>query len=251
MFSHKSISYTQSSSQPSLFRRLERMEEMAQNHDAFTGIGRWMIPYADLLTLLLGLFLALYSVSHIGEREATQRASGYLSRMDTSNRELIRLQKQIAELRDASGAVSPKSVSELESQLNLKDGIQVSRQRRGIVISVLDGVLFEPGHADLNAYARATLDRLAGILKQTDHPISVEGHTDNTPIETAQFPSNWELSTARATTIVKYLINRQHFNPAQLSGSGYGEFHPVASNSSFEGKRKNRRVDIVIMNPSR
>ena len=135
----------------------------------------------------------------------------------------------------------------VELPADVRANMNIYRTGEGVVISLRDSVLFPPGNAELSTGAQNTLDRLAETLVATHHPIRVEGHTDATPIATSQYPSNWELSTARATAIVRYLSDRHGIPPEQLSAVGYGEFHPVANNSSIEGKQKNRRVDIVIL----
>ena len=99
----------------------------------------------------------------------------------------------------------------------------------------------------MKSTSEAAFDRIAGMLRQRDYRLRIEGHTDNAPIHTAQFPSNWELSTSRATEIVRLLIVRDGFGPDRLSAAGYAEYHPVASNLTVEGRGMNRRVDIVIL----
>jgi outer membrane protein OmpA-like peptidoglycan-associated protein len=106
---------------------------------------------------------------------------------------------------------------------------------------------FQSGSAHLMAASEAALDRIAGMLGKHNYRLRIEGYTDNTPIHTAQFPSNWELSTSRATEIVRVFIVREGFSPDRLSAAGYGEYHPLASNLTVEGRSANRRVDIVIL----
>ena len=106
---------------------------------------------------------------------------------------------------------------------------------------------FESGSSRMKSASVVAFDRIAGLLRQRDYRLRIEGHTDNAPIHTAQFPSNWELSTARATEIVRLLILRDGFAPERLSAAGYAEYHPVAANASSEGRSMNRRVDIVIL----
>jgi chemotaxis protein MotB len=150
--------------------------------------------------------------------------------------------------------VSSDEAHQLEERLakafDLKgQQVTVSQDDRGLVISFQERIFFDPGAAELTPKAHRTLDSLAKVLGTLHQPIRVEGHTDNTPIKTAIFPSNWELSTARATRIVRSLVERYHLSPQQLSAAGYGEFSPLSDNSTIEGKQKNRRVDIVILNP--
>jgi chemotaxis protein MotB len=106
---------------------------------------------------------------------------------------------------------------------------------------------FESGSSRMKSASVVAFDRIAGLLRQRDYRLRIEGHTDNAPIHTAQFPSNWELSTARATEIVRLLILRDGFAPERLSAAGYAEYHLVAANASSEGRSMNRRVDIVIL----
>ncbi len=106
---------------------------------------------------------------------------------------------------------------------------------------------FDSGAAQMKATSEAAFDLIAGMLRQRDYRLRIEGHTDNVPIHSAQFPSNWELSTARATEIVRLLIVRDGFSPDRLSAGGFAEYHPVASNRTAEGRGMNRRVDIVVL----
>jgi chemotaxis protein MotB len=127
------------------------------------------------------------------------------------------------------------------------DEILISTESRGLIIRLKDTILFDPGSDIIKDKARKTLDKLAGILKEIPNSVRIEGHTDKQPINTSRFPSNWELSTARATNIVKYLIENHKLNPQNLSAVGYGEYMPVKKISSNEDQAVNRRVDIVIL----
>ena len=106
---------------------------------------------------------------------------------------------------------------------------------------------FESGSAQMKSASQAAFDRMAGMLRERDYRLRIEGHTDNAPIHNSQFPSNWELSTSRATEIVRLLIIREGFGPARLSAAGYAEYYPVTTNLTTEGRAMNRRVDIVIL----
>lgn len=106
---------------------------------------------------------------------------------------------------------------------------------------------FESGSAQMKSTSQAAFDRIANMLRQRDYRLRIEGHTDNAPIHNSQFPSNWELSTSRATEIVRLLIVRDGFNPDRLSAGGFAEYHPVATNRTAEGRGMNRRVDVVIL----
>lgn len=106
---------------------------------------------------------------------------------------------------------------------------------------------FESGSSEMKPESQPAFDRIAGLLRQRSFRLRIEGHTDNVPIHTARFSSNWELSTARATEVIRLLVVRDGFPPANLAAAGYAEFHPIASNSTAEGRGENRRVDIIVL----
>lgn len=120
-------------------------------------------------------------------------------------------------------------------------------EERGLVVSIQDTLLFESGSAEITPYAKQVLEKVSVVLATIPNYIRVEGHTDNVPIHTPKFPSNWELSVARATNVVQLLITEGKINPLRLSAAGYGEFRPIADNQTQEGRAKNRRVDLVIL----
>jgi chemotaxis protein MotB len=128
--------------------------------------------------------------------------------------------------------------------------VRTRMEARGLVISLGEGGFFDSGSDQLKPEGRDLLDALAQRLLIAENQIRIEGHTDNVPIQTTRFPSNWELSTARATTIVSYLVRRFDFTPARLSAAGYGEFCQIDTNLTPEGRARNRRVDIVVLNSS-
>jgi chemotaxis protein MotB len=121
-------------------------------------------------------------------------------------------------------------------------------QERGLVIRVSDQFFFHTGEAAIRPEVQPFLKVLGQSLQDIDNSIRIEGHTDNVPINTVQFPSNWELSTSRATTIIRYFLANFQFDPQKLSAAGYGEYRPVAANDTSEGRDQNRRVDVVILN---
>jgi chemotaxis protein MotB len=117
------------------------------------------------------------------------------------------------------------------------------------VLSLREVGFFESGSATLRASSMETFDRLGSVLVTVPGNLRIEGHTDNVPIHTPQFHSNWELSSARASEIIRILLTREHIEPQRLSAAGYAEYHPIADNATEEGRRFNRRVDIVIVAP--
>jgi len=218
-----------------LFQHAEKMEE-SDGSVVHTGHQRWMIPYADLLTLLLGLFLVLLAT--VRQPPVMPKPVAKPAAAHTAKAAANQMQRQLK--------------MALAAKMNLKD-VDIRPQPDGVTISLKEKLLFSPGSATLSKAAQQRLNRVAHALQGLtpgSHPmIRVEGHTDNTPIHTAQYPSNWELSTARATTILRYLAAQRIFPPETLSAAGYGEFKPVSNNSTIEGKQKNRRVDIVVVRP--
>lgn len=132
----------------------------------------------------------------------------------------------------------------------LEADLKVTRETPGIVIRFADTVLFDLGRDELKPEARSLLERMAAFLGGEEYHVRVEGHTDNLPIRTERFPSNWELSTARATRVVRFLAETKAMDPTRLSAVGFGEFRPLVPNTSEANRALNRRVDLVILRPS-
>jgi chemotaxis protein MotB len=226
---------------------------------------RWLLTYADMITLLLALFIVMFAMSSLDVKKYNTLAKvlasafspvqngsqGLLSNsqdpldhigsqpiMDGGNPEVQQLLKDMAEIR--------KRITE-ENGVEASKGVSMNITERGLVVSLANSAFFELGDSTLRQEAYKVLRTIAGTLSFEKRAIMVEGHTDNTPITTARYPSNWELSTSRATTVVRTLITDFHLSPKRLSAAGYGEYYPVASNATPEGRAKNRRVDIVIL----
>lgn len=214
---------------------------------------RWLVTYADMVSLLLAFFVMLYSMSQISlekfSRAAASLREEFGQRREEGQRSPRRsppppreqrLEEEIQSIED--------EIVEYIAEAGLGDLVRAERQPRGLVISVLsDNVLFSAGEAELRAPALRILDKIAGLLTDIDHHIAVEGHTCDLPIRTARFPSNWELSAARACTVVRYLTDRWRIPPTRLAATGYADSRPVAPNTSEEGRVLNRRVDLVIV----
>jgi chemotaxis protein MotB len=132
-----------------------------------------------------------------------------------------------------------------------KKEVSIHMGPEGLVLSLREVGFFDSGSAAMRPQALAAFSRVVKILQEEPHRLRIEGHTDNIPIHTRRFASNWELSTARATEVVRLLIMRYDFSPDRLSAAGYGEFHPVADNSTLDGRQSNRRVDVVVLGENR
>ncbi|MCR4399245.1 MAG: OmpA family protein, partial [Firmicutes bacterium] len=140
-----------------------------------------------------------------------------------------------------------KSVESFILKENLGNQVEVREDARGLVLRFADSVLFDLGKADLRPEARAILDKVAVLIASIPNQVRVEGHTDDLKINTERFPSNWELSTGRSSSVVRYFVEKHGMSPDKLSAAGYGEYRPIAPNDSEANRRKNRRVDIVIL----
>lgn len=147
-----------------------------------------------------------------------------------------------------SDPVLAQEIKDLIDNAGLKGKVDVRQEQRGMVISLGEAAFFSAGSVDVHPESSHQLDKIANVLRGKNLEIRVEGHTDNTPVRSGRFKSNLELSTMRAARIVEFMINDYKFSPDRLSSAGYGEFRPVAENASDEGRAKNRRVDIVILN---
>jgi chemotaxis protein MotB len=217
---------------------------------------RWLISYADFITLLFAFFVVMYSTSSINQGKLRAVADAINSAFNpfvTLSATNIRLMESRVgtEMFD----VDLKRYFKIQVTVRLidagKNNITVARESRGLIIRMSDSMVFAPGRADLLPQNLELLNRIAAVLAEIPNQIIVEGHTDNVPIRTPQFPTNWELSVARATTIVRYFVEQRAIDAERISVGGYGEFRPIAWNDTPEGRGKNRRVDIVVLQTPR
>ena len=239
--------------------RKKRHEEHA-NHE------RWLVSYADFITLLFAFFVTLYAISQVDAKKMTRLAQSMHVAFDTrvfeAGSQKLSLSDGITPGVDRQKLVEPANPvlsrdpsfriirETLQRRLvkeNFTDKVHFMEDRRGLVISLTEAGFFDPGAATMKGASLRVLDALAESVLQTPNQLRIEGHTDNTPIHTAQFPSNWELSTARATHLIAYLTGHFPFDANRLSVAGYGEYRPVATNATAEGRAMNRRVDLVIL----
>jgi chemotaxis protein MotB len=238
---------------------------------------RWLVSYADFITLLFAFFVVLYSTSQMDNKkvvqvsEAIQGAFQELGVFSSGAQDAVhRVEAAPAghtqaaidpspltrDLREAVAEISVEgmNVEDLKRELENALGDEISRHEvemrktpEGLVVSLHELGFFDSGSAALLEEGQAPLGRIARILNAKGFQIRVEGHTDNVPIHTLQFKSNWELSTARATQVVTLLTGRYGLDPEQISVAGYSEYRPVASNETEEGRKTNRRVDLVVV----
>lgn len=189
-----------------------------------------------------------------GQLEASRRKVAELQQaLDTERKAKQELDEQIKKLKEAQAALPPDNAQQMAQQAAAAPASEVASvqgETNPLKISIVANLLFESGDDQITTTGREVLQQIKEVLKQvTDKQIHVEGHTDNKPIKPylrARFPTNWELSTARATSVVRYLIAEDGLDPAMLSAAGYGDTRPVASNENEEGRQQNRRIEIVL-----
>lgn len=195
-----------------------------------------LIPVMTVLLMTLSLNGCTF-VFQKGRRQDTNK----IKKLKT---EFAKLQDELSELERAKAELERR----LRQEISDKE-VSVDMRDRGLVITFVAEVLFDSGKAKLRSEALDRLGKVAQVLKTTvrDLDVGIEGHTDNVPIKYSKWKSNWELSSARAMSVLHYLIGEQGINPERLSGTGYGEYRPVASNDTPQGRQQNRRVEIVIL----
>lgn len=231
----------------------------------------WLLPYSDLMTLLLAVFIVLFAVSKIDAakaQEISQQFAGTMMNKDYVSKSAaqdassgdgaqsggpLNIETQ-SELESFMGEYELKKLENLKTELDTKlhgngmdQSVSTMIDMRGLVIRLNNAIFFDSGSAEIKKQSEDTLVEVAGLLNTIDNYIRIEGHTDNVPIRRSTYPSNWELSTARAVSVVKLFINKCNFSPDKLIAVGYGEFKPVADNSTAEGRAQNRRIDIIVL----
>lgn len=215
------------------------------------GAPAWMTTYGDMVTLLLCFFVMLLSFSTIQEAKFHDAVSSLKGAFGVlKNPESVIMKPEVVVPRAETNEWQEmlhelQKVRQVLAEQGLAEEVHLSIEKEGVTIQISTPMLFEPAKADLKAEGARVLDRLAVALLELDTEIRVEGHTDNVPISSEQFPSNWELSAARAVAVLKYLIG-QGLPPQHLAAVGYGEYQPIAPNDDEQGRHRNRRVDIFV-----
>ena len=232
---------------------------------------RWLVSYADFITLLFAVFVMLYAMSIVDQKKMEEVKASIQSSFahgQTSSPALkvigdkdfglippvlnppVEPQPQD----EASAATEAQEFTQIKQEVqdNLKEygaknEVQLTVNERGLVISLKEAGFFPSGTAKVQAGALPLLDKIATSISHYSNTIRIEGHTDNVPVNSPSFPSNWELSAARANSLVHYLIEKHGFKGAKLSVTGYAEYRPIADNATEAGRKLNRRVDIVML----
>lgn len=239
------------------------------------GAPKWMVTYSDMITLILVFFILLFSMSQIdlAKFEAISESFNNKSILNSSslvpsespteeqyhleNEEVPGESEKAAlknEANDRGGKMQDESLDRLlhdvQTYLNdhdLNGAISANRTQRGVILVLQERILFEVGEAEILDSAKSFLEEIGGLLSEMPNSVQVEGHTDSRPITSLVFPSNWELSGARAGSVTRYLIDRHELQESRFTIVGYSDTKPVEPNTSIENMRKNRRVEIVIL----
>ena len=217
------------------------------------GMMRWLLTYADMITLMLALFIILFAISTISRVKfqafANDISAGFDNTWSVNQPPNGGMNAEQSFSAASRIPAIQKQLQQYVAQNHLQSQVQVRMDRRGLVITLLsDKAYYDSGSAQLRPQTKKILDEVDVFLRKNDNLIRVEGNTDNVPIATDRYPSNWELSTARAVNVLRYLVEQDHLQPQRISASGYGQFHPRTDNSTPGGRQANRRVDVVLLN---
>jgi chemotaxis protein MotB len=230
------------------------------------GAPAWMATFADMVTLLMCFFVLLFAMSSTQQEsfkelvESLKSALGVQQVPEAGTREGLTMhkipddgqkQEEDTDAVDEAGGMVQKELDQIVSDVRelimfnqLGGMVKVEGDEMGAKITISDVLLFPPGEAEMSRGGLRVMKKIANILSQFQYQIRIEGHTDNTPIHTTKFPSNWELSADRACEVVRFLIT-QGVNPNLMAAVGFAEFRPVATNDTAEGRAENRRVEVI------
>jgi chemotaxis protein MotB len=218
-----------------------------QKTDAHPNTDRWLLTYADLITLLLGLFVILYAMSKVDSdrySRVVQALGGMFGKSIAITPAAVPLENTTTDRLEIESMVRGALYEDIRSNL-----VSVSQDERGVVVHLAEDLLFASGSATLKRSSLSSLDLLTSVLKTVPNEIRIEGHTDDVPMASPTFPTNWHLSVARAMSTAEYFVLKQGFAPEKVTLVGYADRKPLVPNVSAENRAKNRRVDIVIIAP--
>lgn len=240
-------------------------------HEGHVNHERWLVSYADFITLLFATFTALYALSRTDADKAKAVADSMRYYFGSANSQMIMMEAPDVQAIPSDKSKPPPGVSdnpapkirkqatktdfeeikqELEEYLMTKgmmNKVQVDVKERGLLISLKEAGFFESGKADVKSESYQIIQELADKLAKYRNPVRVEGHTDNVPIRSRSYPSNWELSSSRATSVARLLVDKFGVPAGRISATGYGEFRPAYPNDTPAGRARNRRVDLVVL----
>lgn len=231
---------------------------MKKKHEEHENHERWLVSYADFITLLFAFFVVMYAVSSVNEGKyrtlsesmmnafSNSKPVGELSVLDlpvAKNKEIVVKEAQ----HNHENARTFLKVANAITAAKVPPGVKITSTERGLSIRIKDDALFDSGSAAMNPSIKEFLDLIAGLVRDLPNLIVVEGHTDAQPIRSKAFPSNWDLSTARSNILVRYFTEHHGMTPERFTSSGFGGTRPVASNASPDGRAENRRVEMIVL----
>jgi chemotaxis protein MotB len=220
--------------------------------------GKWEIVYSCFVLILLCFFIMLSSFSTMQAAKVMQFVKSFATAVSILPHG-VKFDPGLANISKSADLVDSRSelakvfhtLEELASEFNLENEINLVLTREGLVMRMSEYTLFGLGSADITAEALPLLQKVGAIIAKTAYLIRIEGHTDNLPIHTERYPSNWELSTARAVNVLRYFIKNHNIDPRRLAAEGFSEFHPLVANNTAENRDKNRRVEIIFIKKER
>jgi chemotaxis protein MotB len=254
-------------------RKRHSDHEEHENHE------RWLITYADMITLLMAFFIMLFTMSQVDLKKFQEFQQGFASHVSGGRAPINLASSGGTGVLDGGASPQQTIMERAEQVLNEQAKADLARElernrlehveaevtrrvaraglsgkvgfrleERGLVVTIVsDDVLFDLGSADLRPQGREVLSGLAGVLRRMPNHVAIEGHTDNLPISGGRYGDNWVLSTARATSVLSYLLDRHRLSPARMSAAGYADQRPVKPNTTSSNRAANRRVEIVIL----
>ncbi|HOQ38103.1 MAG TPA: flagellar motor protein MotB [Acetivibrio sp.] len=260
-----------------------RSKRNIEQEEVSEGAPEWLTTYSDMVTLLLTFFVMLFSMATIDKQKFEQVANSLRAAFMSNNNEGMFDYKEGTEVYSITQSINSgeiledgdeafikgessvdgndlgtkggqaekleefiEQIEKLAEEMELGDYVKVIDEETYLTLRIDSVILFDLGKADIKDSGKETLRKIGNLLKELDKGASVQGHTDNLPINTMLFPTNWELSTKRATNVVLFLIEESGVDPTKLTATGNGEFRPIAPNDTEENRQKNRRIDIVI-----
>ena len=231
---------------------------MKKKHEEHENHERWLVSYADFITLLFAFFVVMYSVSSVNEGKykvlsdslsssfSKTKPIGDLSLLNfpVSKNQPIVVKENF---KSKDNARSYLKVANAISMAKIPKGVKVTSTKRGLSIRISDETLFKSGSSAISPEIQEFLDLIAGLVRDLPNMIAVEGHTDNQPIHTAEFPSNWDLSTGRANALIRYFTEHHQLRSERFSSAGFAGTRPIESNFTVEGQASNRRVELIVL----
>ena len=219
----------------------------------------WLIPYADILTLLLALFIVLYASSKVDQKKFEQIAQSFSMAFNSGQPALLQSQSNQpdvqmdvkksdkAYLQETTQLMDVKNkIDKYISENKLEDSLKTDLTEDGLLIRIKEKALYPSGSANLLPESLSLGTQIAKILEGISQKVIVSGHSDNVPINTFEFPTNWDLSSKRSVNFMRYLLSQANLDPAKFSATAYGQYQPLVANTTEEGRAQNRRVEVLI-----